>query len=236
MGHNVSLRKKRWMSYDAAKLTLQQEWKEEVRSRKTYERWHRKVNPVGIPRYPHRVYLKEWTSWADFLDTDNVFERAKPGSYRPYWEAVKFVQGLGLKNVLEYQRACDDGRIPKDIPKAPQNIYPEWRGFKVFLGKNLEAKVAAAREETAVMALCDVSGMPVGYYRLVVEEKGMAVLMQKVDKKPHRVYKWEKQLAPQVKMIMQRFATPHDDGVWLVRNIHDVMFELDSLLEWVKLQ
>lgn len=223
------------MSYDAARMTLQQEWKDEVRSRKTYERWHAKVNPIGIPKQPHRVYLKEWTSWADFLGTDNVFEKAKAGSYRSYWEAVKFVQGLGLANVLEYQRACDDGRIPKDIPKAPQNIYlNEWRGFKVFLGKNIEAKVAAAKADTSVMALCDVSGMPVGYYRLVVEEKGLPVLMQKVDSKPHRVYKWEKALAPQVRNIMQRFASPQDDGVWLIRNFHEIVFELDNLLEWVK--
>lgn len=221
------------MSYGAAQLTLQQEWKDAVRSRKTFIEWHRRVRPVGIPRYPHRVY-PEWTSWADFLGTDNVFEKVKPGKYRSYWEAVKFVQALGLANVLEYQRACDDGRIPSDIPKAPQNIYPEWRGFKVFLGKNIEAKVAAARADTAVVGLCDVSGMPVGYYRLVVEEKGLPVLMQKLDKRPYRVYKWEKELAPQVKAIMQRFASPHDDGVWLVRNFHEIVFELDSLLEWVK--
>lgn len=238
MGRKVELRKKRWMSYDAAKLTVQQE-ASEVKSRREYYIWHRKARPVGLPRYPHRVYLKEWKGWPAFLGTDNVFAANKSREYRPYWEAVRFVQTLGLKSANEYLDAYEAGKIPADIPKGPNQWYDEWTGWPSFLGKDVIAKVEAAKADTAVIGLCHPSGMPVGYIQLVIAERGVAEFKQKCDAsgmRVYRAYKWDKSKMDIVRAILMKNGSPQQDGMWIVRNVHEVTFEMDNLFDWVKLQ
>lgn len=238
MGRNSKLRKLRWMSYEAALLTVRQE-APHVKSRREYYKWHRSVRPVGLPRFPHRVYLKEWKGWPAFLGTDNVFAANKTREYRPYWEAVRFVQTLGLKTSVEYLDAYEAGKIPADIPKSPNQWYQEWTGWPSFLGRWIENKVEAAKADTAVMGLCHPSGMPVGYVKVVIAEHGVASFRKKCDDSgmmPYRVYKWDKTKTEAVKAILAQNGSPHDDGLWLVRNVHNVTFELDNMFDWVKFQ
>jgi len=235
MGNNTKLRRKRWMSYDAARLTVQQE-APEVRSRKQYWQWHKKHRPVGLPVAPNRVYLKEWKDWADFLGTENTFEKNPAGSYRPFWEAVRFVQSKRFKIKPEYKEAYERGEIPKDIPKAPEKYYKdEWVSWRHWLGVDLEHKLEAARQEVAVFAIIHPSGMPVGYIGTMLAERGMSEMKDKLKTsgdRPYKIYKWEKEHADRVKAILRRFASPQDDHLWLASNVHALLFELDNLLEW----
>ena len=233
MGKNVRLRKKRWMSYDAAKLTTHQECP--AKSRSEYYVWHRKVKPVGLPRYPHRVYT-EWTSWNDYLGVENSFMKNERRPYRPFWEAVKFIQALGLKTTAEYKRAYEEGRIPKDIPKAPHSQYDEWVSYPHFFGVDVQAKISAAKHEVGVVALCLPSGMPVGYIQLVHAEQGMDQLKSKLQSQRlqvYKVYRWDKDCAEQVRQVMMQTASPQSDGFWLTSNVNNVLFELGNVLEWV---
>lgn len=230
------MRKKRWMSYGAARLTVQQD-APEVRSRKQYWQWHKKCRPVGLPVAPNRVYLKEWKDWADFLGTENTFEKVAPGNYRPFWEAVRFVQSKRFKIKPEFKEAYERGEIPKDIPKAPEKWYKdEWVSWRHWLGVDIEHKLNVAKNEVAVFAIVQPSGMPVGYIKTMLCENGMSEFREKIhDSKEHvyKVFKWEKERSAAVKNILQRFASDQGDGSYLVSNVHALIFEIGSELEWV---
>lgn len=60
-----------------------------IQSRSEYVKWHREFDPDRLPRYPHRTYIKEWTSWNDFLGNDNKFRGERCA--RPKREDVKNV-------------------------------------------------------------------------------------------------------------------------------------------------
>ena len=54
-------------------------------------------------------------------------------SWRPFYEARKFVQGLKLSNVREYELLRYE--LPSDIPRGPINIYKkDWINWGDFLG------------------------------------------------------------------------------------------------------
>jgi|GEM_PF-267533 len=100
----------------------------------------KKKKPIDIPASPAGVYKnKGWKGMGDWLGTGTH----APGTilYRPFIEAKKFVQLLGLKNHSDWKKYCagkfkDKGRKPVDIPASPQYIYKEngWINMRDWLG------------------------------------------------------------------------------------------------------
>ena len=53
----------------------------------------------------------------DWLGTGYVAPQKR--QYRPFKEARKFVHELKLESRPEWQKYCESGKLPKDIPKHP---------------------------------------------------------------------------------------------------------------------
>jgi len=104
--------------------------------------WRRFVKtemcPDDIPSSPDTFY-KEWVSWMDWLGTEHSAKRKR--NWLSFEEAVLLSRSLNLKSESEWRKARKNGRIPPELPAAPEQLYKaEWQGWKYWLGtlsKNL---------------------------------------------------------------------------------------------------
>jgi len=230
---------RRWMPYEAALLFIRTV--EGITSRGKYRKWHDEVEPYYLPKMPERVYKGEWTSWNDFLGVDNSWDgwdrqRKKQGGWwMPYWEAVRFVQKLHLKNKNEYKQAYTDGLISDHIPRAPDQTYgDEWTGWKSFLGSGIVEKVASAEKVTGILCLCSSSLLPPNVLEVIIAPEGRGQLQDKLDGRndlrPYRAYVWEANIWPQVKSVMSALGSEQAPNVFMFSNVNAIVYELDNLL------
>jgi hypothetical protein len=100
-----------------------------------FREWARSgQKPDDIPAAPDAFYRgKGWTSWPDFLGTDNVRGRS-----RNYTDSRAFMCPIGLKTRKEFEAWAKSDNRPADIPVAPEVVYAGkgWAGWGDFLGTN----------------------------------------------------------------------------------------------------
>jgi len=188
---------------------------------------------------PQRVY-KEWTTWGEFLGTTNVFQKYEKGSYRPYWEAVRWAQKLckeqGLTRSIDWLHYYDanESGIPKDIPKNAHYHYKEdWKGWGTWLGTTVADKLESAKKELAVFALTTQSFTSANVIRVVVANSGMAELAEIVREDQLglvKAYEFEREQAETLQSIMQACGKQQPDGTFIVSDMHGMMFEFNQLL------
>ena len=87
--------------------------------------WIKLEKTEEYPSRPDKIY-KEWTNWGEFLGTGNIAPINK--KYRSFEDARKFVHTLKFKSRTEWQKYCDSGKKPKDVPKHPEDTYKN-KGF-----------------------------------------------------------------------------------------------------------
>jgi hypothetical protein len=90
---------------------------------------------MGVPSSPGSYYAEffpdEWRGLPDFLGYVSKRER----KWRPFNQARRFMRSLRLRSQPEWQKFCQSGRKPADIPTEPRVIYKsEFRGLPDFLG------------------------------------------------------------------------------------------------------
>lgn len=235
--------KKKWLPYDVASFAAR---KAICRSRKEYLDWHDAHRPDLIPKYPHRVY-REWTSWNDFLHTTNTFRRNLPGEFRPYWDSVRWVQSharaAGINTFEKWLHWYDDGEVPKDIPKYPNNYYEEWkgRGWGVWLGKTVNDLVVGEQMSKAMIALANdrVSAKNVVY--TVTVDGGIQELGEKLAAaqwSAFAVYEFDTERGENCNRVFKHYGTQGADGRggWIIHDVHGLLFELDNMLVKVDMQ
>jgi len=91
--------------------------------------------PDNIPSNPNNTYKNSgWKDWGDFLGTGKIAQKDR--KYTSFENAKVSVQALKLKNITEWKKFCDSGKIPEDIPKSPHHIYKNsgWKDWGDFLG------------------------------------------------------------------------------------------------------
>ena len=93
--------------------------------------------PSFIPKKPSQTYKNDgWIGWGDWLGTDSIatFNRV----YRSFNEAREYVRQLKLKNQLEWIEFKNSGKLPLDIPSAPNTVYKNsgWISLGDWLGSN----------------------------------------------------------------------------------------------------
>ena len=193
---------------------------------------------------PQRVY-KEWTTWGEFLGTNNTFQIYEKGSYRPYWEAVRWAQKTckehGLTRSLDWLHYYDEHEadIPKDIPKNAHYHYKDapWMGWAVWLGSKTEAVVMSAREEVAVFAICNQSWSSANVIRVVIASDGMEHLKEKMEADnltPVNVYKLEQGRAEECNSILHACGKVQHDGTFIIQDMNSLLFEFGNILEPIK--
>jgi len=93
--------------------------------------------PNNVPSRPDHVYRnKGWTSWGDFLGTDNLSGTAKSLMWVSYDDAEKFAHSLNLISIEEWKNYYKFNKMPKNVPKAPDQSYKNkgWIDWGTFLG------------------------------------------------------------------------------------------------------
>jgi len=93
--------------------------------------------PSNFPRAPESFYKKlgKWDSWGDFCGTGVVATSKR--SYLSFSDARSFVHKLKIKSKNEWKQHSDSGKIPKNIPMAPDSFYKrknQWTSWGDFLG------------------------------------------------------------------------------------------------------
>jgi len=93
--------------------------------------------PADIPAKPDRTYAgKGWKGTGDWLGTGTIATYRR--RYRHFANARSFARSLGLKDRGEWLIFSKSGRLPADIPAAPDQIYSQqgWIGFGDWLGNH----------------------------------------------------------------------------------------------------
>jgi superfamily II DNA or RNA helicase len=106
---------------------------------KTVEQWRNLGNlgklPPDIPYSPHKAYEDNgWKGYGHFLGTGKI--APKDRTYRPIETAREYVNSLGLKGKVDWEKHCRTGKLPKDIPTHPDREYAGrgWNGWGDWLG------------------------------------------------------------------------------------------------------
>jgi hypothetical protein len=90
--------------------------------------------PINIPYSFQPAYPKEWISMGEFLGTGFIADKNKV--WKKFDEAKKIVQKYGFKNMDEFKKAWNSGKISKNIPANPGQVYKNkgWVSSGDFLG------------------------------------------------------------------------------------------------------
>jgi superfamily II DNA or RNA helicase len=92
----------------------------------------------GIIKFDGSVRLGlniEFDKFADAIQA-KVWERVARGNWRPFDQARAFVRGLGFKSGAEWRAYVKAGKLPFDIPAAPESAFANlgWSGIGDWLG------------------------------------------------------------------------------------------------------
>lgn len=211
-------------------------------SRSAYIKWHKANQPKYLPRYPNRVY-KEFTSWNDWLGTQNVFNYNKAKILRPFWEAVKWAQKVAADNDIDTMQGWLDyikiNPPPNDIPMRPDTAYEEFvgNGWNTWLGKDIRGRLKAAKVNTHIFAICSfwTLSVPRNIYAFVHAPLGVAEMRLKIegvkDLVVYGAWYWESEIGDQLDKLFKQYARDEGDGKMFVPDMHSLIFELDLLLE-----
>jgi hypothetical protein len=91
--------------------------------------------PSDIPTNPWETYVdKGWVDLGDWLGSGTVATRLR--QYRPFQQARTFVRDLGLRSQLEWKICFKGGKLPRDFPAKPDQVYQNqgWSGWGDWLG------------------------------------------------------------------------------------------------------
>ncbi len=152
---------------------------------KSGNEWRKYCNsgnrPLDIPSNPNQVYRQNgWKGMGDWLGTGRIANYNK--KFRPFNDTKKYVQKLKLKNHKEWQKHCNSGNKPEDIPTKCQDIYK--KGWKDFLGTKKEfLEFTKARTIVQQLGLTNM--------REWVEFKTSRKIPKNIPKTPVKVYKKE---------------------------------------------
>lgn len=205
-----------------------------------YNEWWLANKPKAIPRYPFRVYTKEWISWNDFLGTNNKFND-KIRKWRPIEEAITWVHRQHIKSFEDWMTfARTPGNLPEDIPGRPDYVYNQWISWAHWLGHKpqqaIEAKKIAARNH--VFYIVQYEHVPGNIFTFGVEEGGISGLKDRWQNEKFNTFKlfwYDRDKADIVKKVVNELSSPYygDERQRIVPNIHEIVWHLQNILETI---
>lgn len=233
------------LPYDIAKDTVNR-LAPHLSSATQYRRWRIETGSKFLPASPHLVYSN--FSWMDFLNTDNLtigqrIYKSRTKKVREMWAAIKwaqeYCQNNGINTAAAWQEAKrKDSEIPKDIPMHPDNEYSDFPGYKVWIGKTPLAHLEAAQRQTPILVLVHPKGEQNNVLRMLrlPSESELRDMWPKQSDFDRILgcWKWETDLESDYALIMGRFGGTEEQII--VPNVHELTWELNTLLEMVRLR
>lgn len=215
---------------------------EMIPSRGKYHSWWDANKPKAIPRFPYRVYTEEWTSWNDFLGTNNKFNEKIGTKWKPLLEATLFVHSLKLKTAEEWMTWCKgEGNLPVDIPARPDLVYEDWRTWNHWLG-NKPAEVVQVRQEAQkvqVLSITHEEGSPQNVLLFTVEPSLGAVKERWQRSNGSlsivKLFWFEQEKAPVIKEITEALSSSYQgfERERIVPNVWEIVYHLQMHLNQV---
>lgn len=216
---------------------------EMIPSRGKFFEWWERNKPKSIPRFPYRVYQAEWTSWNDFLGTNNKFNEKIGTRWRPLLEATNYVHSLKLKSQNEWMDFCkEEGLLPEDIPARPDLVYDTWRSWGHWLGNRpveaIQAKSDA--QKTRLYYIIHEQHVPGNVYTFGIEPNGVSGLKARWENQKFDVIKmfwYESDKGELINKIVTSLSTPYGEyeRERIVPNVWELLWHLSLHLEVVKI-
>jgi len=198
-----------------------------------WRQWHKENNPIDVPRYPELVY-KDWTIWADFLGSEYI-HHTKRVPFATYDEALKVVHALGLESPEEYKEWIKS-HPQYNLPICPDGHYEEWDGWNRFLGKKLIDRIEVHQEiHIPVLYIAHHNHHPDNVYEIRVESKGNLEVEARKTRHGFKIIK-KYTVQPNDMQTMKTLIDNNcsswwqDNHAYIVRNVHELLFQLDVLL------
>lgn len=214
---------------------------EQIPSRSKYLLWWDQNQPRNLPHFPYRVY-KEWTSWNDFLGTNNEFNKKAGTKWRPILEAMLFVHTLHLRNVDEWLEWTKiEGNLPEDIPARPELVYKDWKSWNQWLG-NKPVEVVEVRREAQKLQVYYVTrtkGAPTNVLSFGIEPTLSSMKERwerfKDEVEIVKLFWFDNAKAPLITQILDAFTTPYrgDQKERVATNVWEVLYHLQIHLNTV---
>jgi hypothetical protein len=215
---------------------------EMIPSRGKFFEWWDRNKPKAIPRFPYRVYQEEWTSWNDFLGTNNKFNEKIGTKWRPFLEATSWAIKLGLKSQVEWMEYCkQENLLPADIPARPDLVYDDWRGWTHWLG-NRPVEAIQARQEIAkkiqVYYIVQYPDVPGNILTFGVDPAGLTSFKARWEHEKFiivRMFWYEPEKADKIRRIVEALSSPYlgDERQRLVPNVWEIAYYLQMEMDQI---
>lgn len=227
-----------YLSWDEARSHMRSEM---IPSRGKYFEWWDRNKPKTIPRFPYRVYQEEWTSWNDFLGTNNKFNEKVGTKWRPFLEAVSWAIKRGLKSQNEWMEFCkQEGLLPEDIPARPDLVYEEWRGWPHWLGSRPTELVQAQQEikKTHIYYIIHTADAPLNVLTFGIDPNGLTSFKHRWEDEKFeivRMYWWDSDKSERVQKIVRALSSSmyDDETRRIVPNTWELLYYLGMELQQI---
>ena len=215
---------------------------ESLSSKGMFEKWYQSNQPKVIPRFPYRVYTKEWAGWNDFLNTDNKFNARIGTHWKTLLEASKYVHTLKLNSVAEWLEYCRSGKLVDDIPKRPELTYSDWISWGSFLGNKPSEAIVVQREaqKTQVYYITHEIGAPENVLTFGIEARGTAGMKDRYSHGNIHIVKmfwFNPEKASLIKQVVEAYSTPYmgQSNQRIVPNVYQIIeivqYHLDTIIK-----
>jgi hypothetical protein len=233
-------RNENFLPWDEAREYIQSEL---LHSRAAFEHWFNREKPKSIPRFPYRVYVKEWVSWNDFLGTNNEFNVRANIKWRSLNDSTLFVHALKLKTQRDWLDYCKShaDEVPEDIPRRPDVVYDKWVSWNHWLGNKpveaMQAKVEASK--TAVFYIIHEEGVPFNVLTYGVEQRGIAAMKERFERSPFDMigmFWYEPDQGMLIKHVVDTQSTPYldDEKQRITSNVWEIVEQLQTIMMTVR--
>lgn len=226
-----------YLSFEEAREFIRSEM---LPSRGKFFEWWDRNKPKAVPRFPYRVYEKEWTTWNDFLGTNNKFNEKIGTKWRSLTEATVFVHTLKIKTQTEWLEFCRTSeQLPADIPARPDLVYDNWRSWGHWLGNKPVEAMQEKREQQKIQVyyITHDQGTPLNVLNFGIETTVGAMKERWERDKCDivRMFWWDPAKANVVKQIIDSLSSPYlgYERQRIVPNVWEIIYLLQMHLDQI---
>lgn len=123
----------KWSYNLARKFVIENLVPQGVTSARKFDAYKRANKPLPrkFPRIPDEYFIRKgtWKGWRDFLGHP---DQKKSRNFLSFRDAARVARNADIRNSKDYLNWRER---PSNMPARPEYFYPEWKGWKDFLGE-----------------------------------------------------------------------------------------------------